>query len=85
MKDLLVQQCLFVADDQSSAMQVGMIGHGDGIKIDHCIFYKANNAVVYFQASGDTPKKGNRFTNNIVYGASEAAIWTSWPDEDFCI
>ena len=81
--DLLVEQCMFVGDQQSAAIQVGVIGNGNEIKLNHCIFYKANNAVVYFKDSGNGIKKGNSLTNSIIYGASEAALWTSWPDSDF--
>lgn len=81
--DLSVEQSMFVADAQSSVIQVGVLAHGNGISVDHCVFYKANNAIVYYLLDGEGPKSGNRFTNSIVYGASEAAIWTSFPDKDF--
>ena len=81
--DLLIEQCMFMADRQFSVIQVGVIAHGNGIKVDHCVFYNANNSVVYWEASGDSIKTGNSMTNCIVYGATESAIWTSWPDKDF--
>lgn len=81
--DLLIEQCMFVADRQSSVIQVGVIAHGNGIKVDHCVFYNANNSVIYWETSGDSIKTGNSMTNCIVYGATESAIWTSWPDKDF--
>ncbi len=81
--DLLVEQCMFVGDRDASHIQVGIIAHGDEIKIDHCVFYNAKNAVVYWQDSGNGSKTGNSFTNNIVYGAFQTAVWLAWPDNDF--
>jgi hypothetical protein len=81
--DLLVEQCMFVGDRDASHIQVGIIAHGDKVKIDHCVFYNAKNAVVYWQDSGTGTKTGNSFTNCIVYGAFQTAVWLAWPDNDF--
>jgi hypothetical protein len=80
--DLLVEQCMFVGDANISQIQVGVIAHGNGIKIDHCIFYKVRNTVVFFQDSGNGIKTGNGITNSIIYGANHA-VWTAWPDKEF--
>lgn len=80
--DLLVEQCVFVGDANISQIQAGVIGHGNEIKIDHCIFYRLRNTVVFFLASGDGIKTGNGITNSIIYGASQA-VWTVSPDKDF--
>jgi len=80
--DLLVEQCMFVADANISQIQAGIIAHGNEIKVDHCVFYKVRNTVVFFQDSGDKIKSGNSLTNSIIYGASQA-VWTSYPDKDF--
>ncbi len=81
--DLLVEQCLFIGDDDASHLQVGIIAHGNKIRADHCIFYKARNSVVFWQDSGDTIKTGNGITNSIIIGASQSGVWTAWPDKDF--
>jgi len=81
--DLLVEQCMFVGDKDASHIQVGIIAHGNEINIDHCVFYNAKNAVVFWEDSGTGIKTGNSFTNCIVYGAFQSAVWTSWPDKDF--
>ena len=81
--DLLVEQCMFLGDKQSAVIQVGIIAHGNGIKVDHCVFYHVNNTVVYYMDSGDGIKTGNRMTHCIIYGANESAIWTASPDKDF--
>ncbi len=80
--DLLVEQCMFVGDADISQIQVGVIAHGNEIKVDHCIFYKVRNTVVFFQDSGDGIKTGNGITNTIIFGANHG-VWTAWPDKDF--
>ncbi|OFY76656.1 MAG: hypothetical protein A2V46_01400, partial [Bacteroidetes bacterium RBG_19FT_COMBO_42_7] len=80
--DLLVEQCLFVGETNSSQIQAGVIAHGDEVRIDHCIFYKVRNTVVFFQDSGNGIKTGNGITNSIIFGSNQA-VWTSSPDKDF--
>jgi hypothetical protein len=80
--DLLVEQCLFVGETNSSQIQAGVIAHGNEVKVDHCVFYKVRNTVVFFQDSGDGIKTGNGITNSIIFGANQA-VWTAWPDKDF--
>ncbi len=81
--DLFVEQCMFLGDLQTSVIQVGVIAHGDEIKVNNCVFYNANFAVIYWEDSGNGSKTGNGMTNCIVYGASGSAIWTSLPSKDF--
>ena len=81
--DLLVEQCMFIGDDDASHLQVGIIAHGNYIKADHCIFYNARNSVVFWQDAGDGIKTGNGITNSIIIGASQSGVWTAWPDKDF--
>jgi hypothetical protein len=81
--DLLVEQCMFVGDKDASHIQVGIIAHGNEIKIDHCVFYNTKNTTVFWEDSGTGIKTGNSLTNCIVYGAFQSAIWTAWPDKDF--
>jgi hypothetical protein len=80
--DLLVEQCVFVGDANISQIQVGVIAHGNEVRIDHCIFYKVRNTAVFFRDSGEGVKTGNGITNSIIYGANHA-VWTAWPDKDF--
>jgi hypothetical protein len=81
--DLLVEQCMFLGDLQTSVIQASIIAHGDSVNVDHCVFYNANNAVIYWEDSGNGIKTGNSMTNCIVYGATGCAIWASLPDIDF--
>ena len=80
--DLLIEQCMFIGDANISQIQAGVIASGNEVKIDHCVFYKLRNTVVFFWDSGNGIKNGNGITNSIIYGASQA-IWTVSPDKDF--
>ena len=79
---LLVEQCLFEGDANVSQIQAGVIAHGNEVMIDHCIFYKLRNTVVFFQDTGNGMKTGNGITNSIIFGAAHA-VWTVTPDKDF--
>ncbi len=80
--DLLVEQCLFLGDANVSQIQAGVIAHGDKVRIDHCIFYKLRNTVVFFQDAGNGIKTGNGITNSIIFGVAHA-VWTVFNDKDF--
>ena len=73
---------MFVGDADISQIQAGVIAHGNEVNVDHCVFYKLRNTVVFFQDSGNGIKNGNCLTNSIIYGASQA-VWTVSPDKDF--
>jgi hypothetical protein len=80
--DLLVEQCIFIGDANIAQIQAGVIASGNDVKIDHCIFYKIRNTVVFFLDSGNGIKSGNSLTNSIIFGASQA-VWTVSPDNNF--
>jgi hypothetical protein len=81
--DLRVEQCMFVADPNAAHIQVGVIAHGNQVQVDHCVFYNARNAVVFWQDAGDGIKSGNALTHSIIDGAGQCAVWTAWPDRGF--
>ncbi len=81
--DLLVEQCMFVGDVDASHIQVGVIAHGDSVRVDHCVFYNARNSVVFWEIAAGSSKTGNSLTNSIIFGASQSGIWTSETDADF--
>jgi hypothetical protein len=82
-KDLHVEQCVFVGDDDASHIQAGVITHGDSVKINNCVFHKVRNTVVFYEDSENGIKHGNSLTNCIINGTSQSAIWTAWPDTGF--
>lgn len=83
--DLEITQCLFIGDKDAAPIQAGVLAHGNGIVVDHCIFYNCKNSVVYYFADDNREIKrtGSAMRYCIVAGAYEAGIWTASPDEDF--
>ena len=75
--DLLVEQCVFVGDPNVSQLHVGIFSSGNKALIDHCVFFKVRNTVVF----GAEPE-GSGITNSIIYGACQA-VWTAGPDKSF--
>ena len=75
---LEVSQCYFAGDRYTAPIQGGVWAHGPGTKVDHCIFYHCNNALLFF-------KGVQRFsvTNTIICGAYEAAMWVWLQDGQF--
>ena len=73
--DLLVEQCMFVGDANISQIQAGVIAFENEIKVDHCVFYRVRNAMVFLGNEGS-------FTNSIFFGTSHV-IWTGSPKKSF--
>ncbi len=73
--DLLVTQCVFIGDDQTLPLQVGVIANGHGLVVDHCIFYKVKNPVVFWRAEGGTSYR-NAMRHCMVYQATNSGVWT---------
>jgi len=77
LSDLLVEQCVFVGDPNISQLHVGIFSSGNKALIDHCVFFKVRNTVVF----GEEPD-GSGITNSIIFGASQA-VWTGGTDNSF--
>jgi hypothetical protein len=86
MEDLQVTQCLFIGAEDALPIQSGILAHGHGIAVDHCIFYQCRNSVVYYFISAEdrtVPRHGSSMTYCIVDGSYESGIWVASPDEVF--
>jgi hypothetical protein len=70
LKNLVVSQCVFIGDKNSSVIQGGIWAHGADVSINHNVFYQCRNAVLLFQNINNSV-----ISNNIVYGAYESAFW----------
>lgn len=78
LKDLEVSQCYFIGEKNSSRLQSGVWANGDGIHVDHCIFYNCRNAMVLIRSIS-----GFSLTHSIIYGAYESGIWYGASDAPF--
>lgn len=76
LKNLEISQCYFIGEKNSAAIQGAVFAQGEGIHIDHCIFYNCKNAVLSFLNVKDFS-----LTHSIIYGAYEAAFWFGYGED----
>ncbi len=80
--DLLVTQCLFLGSPTGLDIYCPVIGTGDRLVVEHCIFYKCHNAVVFWDGKAGVGGKGNAVRHCIITGADVSAVWTCQTEED---
>lgn len=74
--DLLITQCLFVGNVDVMPLRVGIIGNGEGLVLDHCVFYNCENPVVFGDAEGGSSHR-NAMRYCLVYAANYSGVWTT--------
>jgi hypothetical protein len=77
--DLEITQCVFAGDEVTSPNHLGIIANGNGIVIDHCIFYHLKQAIVYWSRKST----GHAMRNTLIYGGYGCGVWTSAIANDF--
>lgn len=60
---------------------LGVLASGQGIVVDHCVFYKCKDAVVYWFS--DKPAEGCEMHHNLMIDNYGAAVWSWTVAEDF--
>lgn len=80
--DLIISQCMFVGDEQAMPYNCPICANGQGVVVDHCVFYKSDIPAIFWDAEGGV-SKGNAMRYCIVDGADIAVVWTCQTDEDF--
>ncbi len=81
LEDLEISQCVFVGEKYSSPIQVAILTNGYKTTLDHCIFYRCRNGVVFWKSEGDT--RENVVSHCIIYGAYQAGVWTAHGSSSF--
>ena len=81
--DLIVTQCLFVGDDEEGDLYCPIIGTGNRIVVDHCIFSGCHNSVVFWDGPEGMGGSGNVIRYCIVSDANISGVWTCQTQEDF--
>lgn len=76
--DLEVKQCLFAGDEVTNPHHLSLLVNGSGLVVDHCVFYRVKQTVVYWSPG----TRGHAMRNCVVYGC-RAGVWTSGIANDF--
>jgi hypothetical protein len=81
--DFVVSQCMFVGDPNTLAIYCPVIGAGDGLVVEHCVFHKTHACVVFWDGFKGIGQKGCAMRNCIVDEALIAGVWTCQTAVDF--
>jgi len=79
--DLRITQCLFVGDEYVIPNHLGVLASGQGIVVDHCVFYQCKDAVVFWFS--DKPAERCEMHHNLMIDNYGAAVWSWTVAEDF--
>lgn len=76
LNDLVVTQCLFAGNVDVLPIRVAVIANGNGLVIDHCVFYNCQNPVVFWSAQDGTSYH-DVMRYCLVYEANYSGVWTT--------
>jgi len=79
--DLRITQCLFVGDEYVIPNHLAVLASGQGIVVDHCIFYQCKDAVVYWHS--DEPARNCVMHHNLLIDNYGGGVWTWTVADDF--
>jgi hypothetical protein len=79
--DLRITQCLFVGDELVIPNHLGVLASGQGIVVDHCVFYQCKDAVVFWFS--DKPAERCEMHHNLMIDNYGAAVWSWTVADDF--
>jgi hypothetical protein len=79
--DLRITQCLFVGDKVAIPNHLAILASGQGIVVDHCVFYHCKDAIVFWFS--DRPAEHCEVHHNLFIGNYGAAVWSWTAAEDF--
>lgn len=74
LEDLEVAQCLFASDEIVAPNHVGIIAHGNGVVVHHCLFRGFMKDAVVYWTPGST---GHAMRNCFFHGMYSSTIWTA--------
>jgi len=79
--DLRITQCMFVGDEHVIPNHLAVLASGQGVVVDHCVFYQCKDAVVYWQS--DAPARGCEMHHNLLIDNYGGGVWTWTVADDF--
>ena len=74
--DLVVTQCLFAGNVDVMPIRVAVIANGNGLVVDHCVFYNCQNSTVFWNAVSETSYH-NAMRYCLVYEGNYSGVWTT--------
>jgi hypothetical protein len=74
--DLVVTQCLFAGNIDVLPIRVAVIANGNGLVLDHCVFFNCQNPVVFWNGQDGTSYH-NAMRYCLVYEANYSGVWTT--------
>jgi hypothetical protein len=77
--DLEITQCFFAGDEVTIPNHLPIIANGNGIVLDHCLFYHVKQGIVYWSRNST----GHAMRNCLIIGNYGCGIWTSGIANDF--
>jgi hypothetical protein len=77
--DLEIAQCLFLGDKVVCPNHLGILAHGPGVHVHHCVFYNVKLTVVFWTAGS----RGHSMHHCFVHGAYGSGVWTTEIADDF--
>jgi hypothetical protein len=80
LEDLEVAQCLFASDEVIAPNHVGIIAHGNGVVVHHCVFRGYMKDAVVYWTLGST---GHAMRNCFFHGMYGSTVWTAGIAGDF--
>ncbi|HSF55533.1 MAG TPA: hypothetical protein VLA71_17385 [Algoriphagus sp.] len=81
LNDLRVTQCLFLGDIHAAPNHLPVLASGQGVVVDHCVFYGVKDAVVFWFS--DNPSENSAMHHNLIINIYGAAVWSWSLAEDF--
>jgi hypothetical protein len=79
LEDLEIAQCVFAGDEVTNPNHVGIIAHGSGVVVSHCIFRGLKISVVYWTGGSS----GHAMRNCLCHGLYGSSVWTAGIADDF--
>lgn len=77
--DLEIKQCLFAGNREVAELHCAILARGNGVVIDHCVFYGCKITAVYWTGQA----KGCAMRNTLVSGSYVTAAWLCAIADDF--
>jgi hypothetical protein len=76
LEDLLVTQCMFIGSGHVSPIRVAVIANGNGLVLDHCVFFNCENSVVFWNTENES-SHNNAMRYCIAYESNYSGVWTT--------